>query len=271
MLSGQSGDAEAGDKATEKSDLFNANPLAKTKEQDSLDKKDNKKLSKEEAALEASTQQMLARQASLEAQLYDAGPDTDKLKPMPIQYIPAQQAPRIISSNAAFQMANILRDVIQRGTAVKARALGRSDVGGKTGTTNDAKDAWFAGIHPRMVTTVWVGFDQPIGMGKKEFGGVAALPIWLDFTSKMLKGQPVEWVSVNNRAKSKKQEQETIELTDNGTRRVDSKGNEINSDDSKPPQAVTQKRPEEQASVPMPTTGNNINYAQLNNNKPLNE
>ena len=271
LLNSQSGDAKAGDKATEKSDLFNANPLAKTKEQDSLDKQDNKKLSKEEAALEASTQQMLARQASLEAQLYDAGPDTDKLKPMPIQYMPAQQAPRIISSNVAFQMANILRDVIQRGTAIKARALGRSDVGGKTGTTNDAKDAWFAGIHPRMVTTVWVGFDQPIGMGKKEFGGVAALPIWLDFTSKMLKGQPVEWVSVNNRAKSKKQEQETIELTDNGTRRVDSKGNEITSDDSKPPQAVTQKRPEEQASVPMPTTGNNINYAQLNNNKPLNE
>jgi penicillin-binding protein 1A len=87
----------------------------------------------------------------------------------------------------------------------------------------------------------------------------------------MLKGQPVEWVSVNNRAKSKKQEQETIELTDNGTRRVDSKGNEITRDDSKPPQAVTQKRPEEQASVPMPTTGNNINYAQLNSNKPLNE
>lgn len=271
LLSGQSKDTQAGDKATEKSDLFNANPLAKTNEKDSLNKQDKKKLSKEEAALEASTQQMLARQASLEAQLYDAGPDTDKLKPMPIQYIPAQQAPRILSSNVAFQMANILRDVIQRGTAVKARALGRSDLGGKTGTTNDAKDAWFAGINPRMVTTVWVGFDQPIGMGKKEFGGVAALPIWMDFTSKMLKGEPVEWVSVNNRAKSKKQEQETIELTDNGTRRVDSKGNEITRDDSKPPQAVTRKRPEEQASVPMPTTGNNINYAQLNSNKSLNE
>ncbi|ECE0941649.1 penicillin-binding protein 1A, partial [Salmonella enterica subsp. enterica] len=140
LLSGQSKNMQAGDKATEKSDLFNANPLAKTNEQDSLDKQDKKKISKEEAALEASTQQMLARQAPLEAQLYDAGPDTDKLKPMPIQYIAAQQAPRILSSNVAFQMANILRDVIQRGTAIKARALGRSDVGGKTGTTNDAKD-----------------------------------------------------------------------------------------------------------------------------------
>lgn len=260
---------EASHKPAEKTDLFNANPLAKTKEQDKKDKEPKKKLTKEEEALEASTQQMLARQASLEAQLYNAGPEADRLKPTPIQYIPAQQAPRIISPNVAFQMANILRDVIQKGTAVKARALGRSDLGGKTGTTNDAKDAWFAGIHPRMVTTVWVGFDQPIGMGKKEFGGVAALPIWMDYTSKMLKGQPVEWVSVNNRAKSKKQEQETIELTDNGTRRVDSKGNEITTD-NKPPQAVAQKRPEEQASVPMAVTGNNINYSQLNTNKPLN-
>ena len=80
-------------------------------------------------------------------------------------------------------------------------------------------------------------------MGKKEFGGVAALPDLMDFTSKMLKGQPVEWVSVNNRAKSKNKSRKPLSCTDNGTRRVDSKGNEITSDDSKPRKRSLPKTP----------------------------
>ncbi|MFW2177596.1 MULTISPECIES: penicillin-binding protein 1A [unclassified Moraxella] len=252
-------------------DLLDENPL------DNKDKEKNKdktKDSKQDKATELTEDQQIqaelealkaSKQQALQAKIYDAGPETDKLKPTPIQYVTAQQAPRIIASSSAFQMANILRDVIQRGTATKAKAMGRSDVGGKTGTTNDAKDAWFAGIHPTMATAVWIGFDQPIGLGKKEFGGVAALPVWMDFTSKMLKGKPVEWVSVNNRAKSKKKEQETIELTDKGSRRVDSKGNEIKEDD-KPPQAVAQKRPVEVASTVNATFDNT---AQLQNNRPL--
>lgn len=240
-----------------KVDLFNDNPLAGYKKTE--DKKDDKEQEKEKEKTDAekSEEELAKEAAALEAQrlaaanqVYNAGPETDRLKPTPMQYVPAQQAPRIISSSTAFQMANILRDVIQKGTATKARALGRSDLGGKTGTTNDAKDAWFAGVNPNLATIVWVGFDQPVGLGTREFGGVAALPIWMDFTSKMLKDLPTEWVSVNNRAKSKKHEQETIELTDKGSRRVDSKGREIK--DDKPPQAVVSKRPEEQvASTPV--------------------
>lgn len=269
-----------------KIDLLNENPIDKDTEDskpEKSNKKDTDKNSKDKdidknRKHEKAKEDLLARQAMLEAELYDASPDSDKLQPSAIQYNPSQQAPRIIASSSAFQMANMLRDVIQRGTAKKARALGRSDVGGKTGTTNDAKDAWFAGIHPTMSTIVWVGFDQPKGLGKGEFGGVAALPIWMDFTSKMLKGMPVEWVSVNNRAKSKKQEQETIELTDDGERRLDSKGREIKEDDSKPPQAVTQKRPEEQpedetasttADTKKPTKPNR-NNAQIETNRRIN-
>lgn len=267
---------EPQEQETSAMDLLNANPMTgnkKSKEDEAKKaaeaakketadkeaaKKSDKPLSEEEQAAEAAKQAEAARAARL-AQLYDASADTDRLKVPPIQYAPAQQAPRIISASSSYQMANIMRDVIRKGTATKARVLGRSDIGGKTGTTNDAKDAWFAGIHPTMATMVWVGFDQPLGLGKREFGGVAALPIWIDFTSKALKDTPVEWVSVNNRAKSKKKEQETIELTDNGTRRVDSKGKEIKETDmTKPPQAVLRPRPEDQlASTPASTVASN--------------
>lgn len=264
------------DKATGDSqssvDLLNENPLAAGNTDAEKAAKDKaaatKNMTKEEKALAEQQAELEARNAVLRRQLYNAGPDADRLKAQPVQYVAATQAPRIISSSSAFQMANILRDVIQKGTATRARALGRSDIGGKTGTTNDAKDAWFAGVNPNMATIVWVGFDQPIGMGKREFGGVAALPIWMDFTSKALKDKPVEWVSVNNRAKSKKQEQETIELTDKGSRRVDSKGNEIK-DDTKPPQAVAQKRPLEQPASSVTFGGAaNRNTAQISNNAP---
>lgn len=250
------------------------NKKANNKDNKSADKADKKTKDKETG--DKAKQDLQNRQNSLEPELYDAGPETDKLKPKPMQYNPAQQAPRIIAASSAFQMSNMLRDVIQRGTAKKARAIGRSDVGGKTGTTNDAKDAWFAGIHPTMSTVVWIGFDQPVGLGKGEFGGVAALPVWMDFTSKMLKGKPVEWVSVNNRAKSKKHEQETIELTDKGERRLDSKGNEIKENANTPPKAVKQKRPEEQPEQeqreekPKPksdTPAPNRNQAQIDTNR----
>lgn len=258
---------ESKDDTTETVDLLNANPLAgikkseeeaKKKEADAKDQTDSAESTKDEATLAKEQAKLEAQRLALQQQTYNAGPETDRLKPLPLQSVATQQAPRIISSGTAFQMANILRDAIQKGTATKARALNRSDIGGKTGTTNDAKDAWFGGVNPNLVTMVWVGFDQPLGLGRREFGGVAALPIWMDFTSKMLKDVPVEWISVNNRAKSKKHEQETIELTDKGTRRVDSKGREIKEPkDNKPPQAVVEKRPEEQpetdnASSPLP-------------------
>ena len=83
-------------------------------------------------------------------------------------------------------MASILRDVIAHGTGYAAMRLGRHDLGGKTGTTNDAKDAWFSGFNPNLVAVAWVGFDQPRTLGRREFGGVAALPIWSDYMENAL-------------------------------------------------------------------------------------
>ena len=113
-----------------------------------------------------------------------------------------RQAQRILKSSSAFDMANILRDVIQHGTGRAALKIGRGDLGGKTGTTNDAKDAWFAGFNGKLVTVAWVGFDQPSTLGRREYGGVAALPIWSDFMAKSLKGTPEAWVHLDTHAKN---------------------------------------------------------------------
>ena len=75
----------------------------------------------------------------------------------------------------------MLRDVIKFGTGRRALSLNRSDVAGKTGTTNDQRDAWFSGFNKDIVTTVWVGFDKVAPLGKRETGARAALPIWIDF------------------------------------------------------------------------------------------
>lgn len=104
-------------------------------------------------------------------------------------------AERIIDGDAAYDMANILRDVVQVGTARAALKLGRNDLAGKTGTTNDAKDAWFSGFQPKMVAVAWVGFDQPKSLGRREYGGVAALPIWTDFMGKALADVPEQWIT----------------------------------------------------------------------------
>ena len=113
-----------------------------------------------------------------------------------------RQAHRILKSSSAYDMANILRDVIQHGTGRAALRIGRNDLGGKTGTTNDAKDAWFAGFNANLVTVAWVGFDQPSTLGRREYGGVAALPIWSDFMAKSLEGTPSAWVSLDTDAKA---------------------------------------------------------------------
>lgn len=112
-----------------------------------------------------------------------------------------RQAERIIKSSSAFDMANILHDVIVHGTGRAALKLGRDDLGGKTGTTNDAKDAWFAGFNGNLVAVSWVGFDAPKSLGRKEFGGVAALPIWTDFMGAALKDTPSQWVKLDRDAK----------------------------------------------------------------------
>ncbi len=104
--------------------------------------------------------------------------------------IAGKDAPRVIDSRNAFLMYSMLRDVVQSGTATRARALGRKDVAGKTGTTNDTVDAWFAGYSPHEVGIAWMGYDQPRSLGRVETGGRAALPIWVEYMATALKGKP---------------------------------------------------------------------------------
>ncbi len=103
---------------------------------------------------------------------------------------PAPKASRILEPRIAFLIDSMLKDVVKKGTATKARTLKREDIAGKTGTTNGPRDAWFSGYNPDLVTTTWLGFDDNRKLGRREFGGSAALPIWIDFMSKALKNRP---------------------------------------------------------------------------------
>jgi len=100
------------------------------------------------------------------------------------------EALRVIDQRNAFIMNSLLREVVRSGTATRAKSLRRSDLAGKTGTTNDAHDAWFAGFQPRIAAVAWVGFDQPRKLGERETGGGLALPIWITYMSKALRGVP---------------------------------------------------------------------------------
>jgi penicillin-binding protein 1A len=100
------------------------------------------------------------------------------------------EALRVIDARNAFIMDNMMQDVTRVGTAARAARLGRSDLAGKTGTTNEFVDAWFAGYQPSMVAIAWVGYDQPKTLGKNQTGGVVALPIWVSYMEKALKDVP---------------------------------------------------------------------------------
>lgn len=99
-------------------------------------------------------------------------------------------AKRVISAQNAFIMNSLLKDVVKRGTGRKALSLGRNDLAGKTGTTNNQLDAWFNGFNTDLVATAWVGFDNPRTLGRYETGGRAALPMWIDFMEVALDGMP---------------------------------------------------------------------------------
>ncbi len=99
-------------------------------------------------------------------------------------------APLAIDPRVAWQLRSMMHDVVQRGTATAARVLGREDVGGKTGSTNNYRDAWFSGFGGPYVTTVWVGRDDFKSLGRGEYGGRAALPIWIGYMRAALKDQP---------------------------------------------------------------------------------
>jgi penicillin-binding protein 1A len=116
-----------------------------------------------------------------------APPPAERLAPL----LPAaRQAPRIITAANAWLMDDIMGDVIKRGTGARARVLGRGDIGGKTGTTNEAHDTWFNGFNPYLEATVWVGFDQERPLGEGEEGASVAVPIWIRLMREALRGVP---------------------------------------------------------------------------------
>ena len=101
-------------------------------------------------------------------------------------------APQVLTPQNVWQMTSMMRDVIQRGTGRKARSLGRKDIAGKTGTTNDQKDGWFSGFNHAVVAVAWVGFDKLEPLGRGETGGRSALPMWIDYMAVALDGVPVK-------------------------------------------------------------------------------
>ena len=111
------------------------------------------------------------------------------------QVIPEEagnEANRVIDERNAFLMDSMLKDVVRFGTATKALILKRPDIAGKTGTTNDSFDAWFAGYQTKLVGIAWIGYDQPKNLGNKETGGGLALPIWIGYMQRALKEIPIE-------------------------------------------------------------------------------
>jgi len=98
---------------------------------------------------------------------------------------------KVLDSRTAFVMDSLLQEVTKTGTAASARvALARSDIAGKTGTTNESMDAWFAGYHPNIVAVAWIGFDKPKSLGDRETGGGLALPMWIRYMKTALNGMP---------------------------------------------------------------------------------
>ncbi|MBQ0721561.1 MAG: penicillin-binding protein 1A [Gammaproteobacteria bacterium] len=120
----------------------------------------------------------------------DSPDDPSKPPPLAAAQPAHPSAERILEPRIAYLVDSMLKDVVKRGTATKARAMKRSDIAGKTGTTNGPRDAWFSGYNPDLVTTTWLGFDDNRKLGRREFGGSAALPIWMDYMSKALANRP---------------------------------------------------------------------------------
>jgi penicillin-binding protein 1A len=109
-----------------------------------------------------------------------------KAKPV----VAGKDAPRVIDPRNAFLMTSMMQDVVRFGTAARAGQLGRIDLAGKTGTTNDQRDGWFAGYSPDLVAVTWLGYDQPRPLGSRETGAQVALPIWMDYMARALAGVP---------------------------------------------------------------------------------
>ena len=128
-----------------------------------------------------------ADSAMTEAQGMEAGVAAEGQPATRPQWV---QAERIIPAENAYQIVSMLQSVVREGTGRRAMALGRNDLSGKTGTTNDGNDAWFSGFNADVATTVWVGFDQLQPLGRGETGASAALPMWVSYMGEALAGRP---------------------------------------------------------------------------------
>ncbi|NML33763.1 penicillin-binding protein 1A [Paraburkholderia antibiotica] len=104
--------------------------------------------------------------------------------------VAGQNAPLAIEPRNAYVMNSLLQSVAQHGTGAKSNSLKRTDLGGKTGTTNDSRDAWFAGYQHTLTAIAWIGYDNPRSLGDKETGGGLALPVWIEYMGRALKGVP---------------------------------------------------------------------------------
>jgi penicillin-binding protein 1A len=124
-----------------------------------------------------------AEAGSMEELLADTAPPADAE--------PARTAPRVMDPRVAFMIDSILKDAVKHGTGRRALELKRADVAGKTGTTNGPTDAWFSGYAGMVVTTAWLGFDENTPLGRQEYGGSAALPVWVDFMREATRDVPV--------------------------------------------------------------------------------
>ena len=114
----------------------------------------------------------------------------------PELYVDVKAAPRVISEQNAFLIQDMMRDVIMRGTGRRARVLERTDLSGKTGTSNDRRDAWFGGYNGDLVSVVWVGYDDDLPLGPGEEGSRTALPIWIEYNRIALNGVPMHQLPV---------------------------------------------------------------------------
>ena len=104
-----------------------------------------------------------------------------------------QESERVLDQRNAFIVDSMLRDVVRYGTGAQAtQKLGRTDIAGKTGTTSDAMDGWFAGYGSNVVAVAWMGYDEPKSLGGREFGATLAMPIWIDYMRVALAKRPAE-------------------------------------------------------------------------------
>lgn len=145
----------------------------------------------DEAALEPADARTEPELKPLEISMADSGPALTTSGARDSATIPqpaVTYAVRAISPQNAYLVRSMMLDVVRRGTGARAMELGRNDLAGKTGTTNEQRDAWFSGYNDHLVTSVWVGFDNHDPLGRRELGGRAALPVWMEFMAAALEG-----------------------------------------------------------------------------------